>query len=85
LLRRDAVEIAEIQGGNGDMSVDAFGDAGHFGVAVPVEFLSLGYDHVEECELGFPLDGKGDDAVGWFNLVHYFVELRHLNFVYFVD
>lgn len=61
------LEVVVVDGRNVEVAVDAFGNAGHFGVVVPVELLSWGYYHEEEGEIFLSFDGEGDDAGGCFD------------------
>lgn len=65
--------------------MDALGDAAHFGVAVPVESLSLGHNDVEEGEFGFAFDGERDDAMGRLYIVHDLVDFWYFEFVELFD
>jgi hypothetical protein len=65
--------------------VDALGNAGHLGVAVPVELESVGHEHKEKGELRLHLDGQGDDGVGLSQLIHDGVEFWQFNFAHFLD
>ena len=67
------------------MAVDALGDAAHFGVAVPVESLSLGHYDVEESEFGFAFDGECDDAVRRLYIVHDLVDFWYFESVELFD
>lgn len=51
------LEEVVVESGDVYLSVDAFGDAGHLGMAVPVELETVGHEHEEQCELGLDLDG----------------------------
>jgi hypothetical protein len=65
--------------------VDALRNAGHFGVAVPVELEPVRHQHEEKSKLGLHLDGEGDDSVGLSQLPQYDVELRNSNFAKLLD
>lgn len=46
-------EELALDGGDGEGAVEAFGLAHHVRVVVPVEFVALGDDDEEQCEIRF--------------------------------
>jgi hypothetical protein len=67
------------------VSVDALGDATHFGVAMPVKLLTLGHYDKEECEFGFSFDGECDAAVRRLYIIHYLIDFWYFEFVEFFN
>lgn len=57
------LEQVVIECGDVDFPVDAFWDARHLGVAVPIEFVAIWDQDKEKREFGLYLDGQGNDGM----------------------
>lgn len=61
--------------------MDAFGNARHLGVAMPVELLTRRDDNKKQRELFLPFDGESHNTGGYLHRGHDLVEFGHLDFV----
>lgn len=53
----------EVERSDVKLPVNALGNAGHLGVAVPIELLPVWHQHKEKRKLGFHLDRQCNDGV----------------------
>lgn len=75
----------EVERGDVELPVDALGDAGHLGVAVPVELLTIGHQHKEKREFRLHLDRQSNDGIRLPQSHHNLIELRHFDLAHLLD
>lgn len=83
LLGSNLFETVVVDGRYLEVSVDALGDAGHLGVVVPVELLSRRDNYEEQGKFFLAFDRESNDAGGYLDFSHDFVELGEPDLVDF--
>lgn len=71
------LKLLQVEGGDLEVSVEALGNAGHLGVAVPVELFAGRHYHKEKSEFLGLMDRKGHNRMRYLQVGEHLVDLWH--------